>query len=49
MASPNSSKTIVVFGVTGNQGGSAARALLKEGFGVVGITRNPESAKAKGG
>ncbi len=43
-----SDKTIVVFGVTGNQGGSAARYLLADGWRVVGITRDPASTKAKG-
>lgn len=45
----NSDTTIVVFGVTGNQGGSAARALLQDGFKVVGVTRSTESESAKGG
>jgi uncharacterized protein YbjT (DUF2867 family) len=45
MASNN--KTIVVLGVTGNQGRGVARAILNEpalsSFNVVGITRNPSS------
>ena len=40
-------KLIVVFGSTGRQGGSVARALLKRGFKVRGVTRNTESEKAK--
>lgn len=48
MSLKNSDKTIVVFGVTGKQGGSTARALLNDGFRVVGITRNPDSDSAKG-
>ncbi|GMK56257.1 hypothetical protein CspeluHIS016_0300970 [Cutaneotrichosporon spelunceum] len=42
-----SGKTIVVFGATGHQGGSTARALLGAGYTVVGITRDPTSPKAK--
>ena len=41
------SKLVVVFGSTGKQGGSVARALLQKGFKVRGITRNTESDKAK--
>jgi uncharacterized protein YbjT (DUF2867 family) len=41
-------KTIVVFGATGLQGGSVARALLAANYPVVGITRDPASPKAKG-
>lgn len=42
---------IIVFGVTGLQGGSVARALLadKGRFEVVGITRNKESRGSQGG
>lgn len=46
MTSPR--RTIVVFGATGNQGGSVARTLIKDGnFDVVAITRDPTSSKAK--
>lgn len=40
---------IVIFGVTGNQGASVARALLADGarFSVYGITRNPDSNSSK--
>ena len=39
---------ITVFGVTGSQGGSVARALLADGtFKVRGVTRNPDSEKAQ--
>ena len=41
------SKLVVVFGLTGREGGSVARALLQRGFKVRGITRNTESDKAK--
>jgi uncharacterized protein YbjT (DUF2867 family) len=40
------SKLVVVFGSTGQQGGSVARALIKKGFKVRGVTRNTESEKA---
>lgn len=39
-------KTVVVFGVTGRQGGAAAKHLLKTGWSVKGVTRNPDSKKA---
>ena len=41
------SKLITVFGSTGKQGGSVARALLDKGFKVLGVTRNPDSDKAQ--
>lgn len=43
-------KKIVVFGVTGVQGGSVARALLQNPgeYEVWGVTRSKSSAKAKG-
>jgi nucleoside-diphosphate-sugar epimerase len=41
-------KKFVVFTATGAQGSSVCRYLLKEGYHVVGLTRNPESAGAKG-
>jgi uncharacterized protein YbjT (DUF2867 family) len=41
-------KKFVVFTVTGDQGSSVAKYLVKEGYKVVGLTRNPDSDKAKG-
>lgn len=44
-------KKIVVFGITGVQGGSVARALLEDGpekFEVWGVTRNKASKKSQG-
>ena len=39
---------IAVIGATGSQGGSAAKALIKNGkFAVRGLTRDPNSAKSK--
>lgn len=43
-------RKVVVFGVTGVQGGSVARSLLKEGkdkFEVWGVTRHKTSKKAQ--
>ncbi|KAM0397918.1 NmrA-like protein family domain-containing protein 1 [Fusarium culmorum] len=45
-----SSKLITVFGATGSQGGSVVQSLLQnksQSFKIRGITRNPESEKAK--
>lgn len=42
-----SNKIIVVVGITGKQGGSAAQALLDKGFKVRGITRDVNSTKSK--
>ncbi|WP_026793285.1 NmrA/HSCARG family protein [Pleomorphomonas oryzae] len=39
-------RTILVFGATGQQGGSAAAALLKAGWRVRALVRNPASPKA---
>lgn len=45
-----SKKIIAVIGATGTQGGGVARDLLKDGeFAVRAVTRNPDSASAKGG
>jgi uncharacterized protein YbjT (DUF2867 family) len=41
------SKTIVVTGATGSQGNAVARHLLKRGFTVRALTRNPENKKAQ--
>jgi uncharacterized protein YbjT (DUF2867 family) len=42
------SKTAVIFGSTGVQGGGVVQALLKDGvYKVRGVTRNPESSNAK--
>jgi uncharacterized protein YbjT (DUF2867 family) len=43
----NNSKTIFVTGATGNQGGAVARSLLKNGFRVKALTRNPTSPRAQ--
>ena len=40
-------RTIVVCGATGRQGGAVTRHLLADGWRVVGLTRDPQSAKAK--
>ena len=40
-------RLIVVTGATGLQGGAVTRHLLKEGWRVRGLTRNPESKKAE--
>jgi len=39
-------KTIFVTGLTGNQGGAVAKNLIKEGFKVKALVRNPSSPKA---
>ena len=41
------SKIILVAGATGNQGGAVARHLVKAGFTVKGLTRNPNSESAE--
>jgi uncharacterized protein YbjT (DUF2867 family) len=43
-----SSKKIVVFTATGNQGISVCEYLVKDGYHVIGITRNLGSENAKG-
>lgn len=40
-------KTILVFGATGQQGGSVAAALLADGWHVKAVVRNPESDAAR--
>jgi len=40
-------KKALVFGATGNMGGAATRELLKRGWRVRAVTRNPESEKAR--
>lgn len=42
-------RKVVIFGVTGNQGASVARALLehKDKWDVWGVTRNPDSGSSK--
>ncbi|KAI8578280.1 hypothetical protein K450DRAFT_190161 [Umbelopsis ramanniana AG] len=50
MSSPSidpTGKIIVVFGITGKQGGAAAQALLDKGFKVRGVTRDVNSSKSK--
>ncbi|MFQ5616221.1 MAG: NmrA/HSCARG family protein, partial [Anaerolineales bacterium] len=39
-------KHVLIFGATGNVGGAAARELLKRGWRVRAVTRNPDSEKA---
>jgi NAD(P)-dependent dehydrogenase (short-subunit alcohol dehydrogenase family) len=41
----NNNKTAVVFGITGGIGGAVGRLLLKEGWQVFGVGRNPEKLK----
>lgn len=41
------SKTIVISGATGQQGGATARALAGKGFPLRALTRDPNSDKAK--
>lgn len=41
-----SNRTILVAGATGNQGGSVARSLLRHGFEVRGLTRDPTQPAA---
>jgi uncharacterized protein YbjT (DUF2867 family) len=41
-----SDRTILITGVTGNQGGAVARSLQGSGFGLRGLTRKPESEQA---
>ncbi len=42
-----SSKLILVVGATGQQGGAVARELLSRGYKVRGLTRNPDSDRAR--
>src|ERR1700741_4230388 len=42
----SSDRTILITGVTGNQGGATARALQGTGFHLRGMTRKPESERA---
>src|SRR4029077_6709002 len=41
-----SDRTILITGVTGNQGGAVAQALHGKGFYLRGLTRRPESERA---
>jgi uncharacterized protein YbjT (DUF2867 family) len=41
------SRLILVSGATGTQGGAVARALIERGFAVRGLTRNPDSERAR--
>ena len=45
--SSNSDKTILVAGVTGQQGGAVARRLHADGWRVRGLTRDPEAERAR--
>src|ERR1700745_4167569 len=40
------SRTILITGVTGNQGGAVAQALQGSGFSLRGLTRMPDSERA---
>jgi uncharacterized protein YbjT (DUF2867 family) len=40
-------KSVLIFGATGNIGGASTRELLKRGWHVRAVTRNPESEKAQ--
>ena len=39
-------KRVLIFGATGNIGGAATRELIKRGWQVRGVTRDPNSEKA---
>src|SRR4051812_5107019 len=41
------SRTVLVFGATGQQGGAVASALLSDGWSVRALVRNPSAEKAK--
>jgi nucleoside-diphosphate-sugar epimerase len=41
-----SDRTILITGVTGNQGGAVAKALQGSGFHLRGLTRMPEGERA---
>jgi uncharacterized protein YbjT (DUF2867 family) len=43
----NEGRLILVSGATGQQGGAVARSLLGRGFGVRGLTRDPEKPEAR--
>ena len=43
-----SDKRVLIFGATGNVGGATAREMLKRGWHVRAVTRNPGSEKARG-
>ena len=45
--SSNSDKTILVTGVTGQQGGAVARRLHADGWRVRGLTRDPDAERAR--
>ena len=47
MNTPSTSRTVLVTGATGQQGGAVARALLQHGHAVRGLTRNTDSDAAR--
>jgi len=47
MPNKNSSKTILVTGATGHQGGAVLRHLRERGFGVRALTRDPDQPQAR--
>jgi uncharacterized protein YbjT (DUF2867 family) len=44
---PDEARTVAVCGATGRQGGAVARSLLRAGWTVRALTRNPRTARAK--
>lgn len=45
--SGNGDKTILVTGISGQQGGAVARRLHSDGWGVRGLTRDPNSERGR--
>ena len=40
-------KSVLIFGATGNIGGATAREMIRRGWRVRAVTRNPHSEKAQ--